>query len=127
MTVLGAHYGEELTSATLTSSVGAHEALVRKVLSRLVKAGLVQTSRGRNGYSTLARPADKINLLEIYKAVDPPPVFSIHEYPKAKKCKFSCSHKEVLKDVLEETQKDFEESLKHKTLSELVEKARQYR
>jgi Rrf2 family protein len=127
MTVLGDHYGEEITSADLATSVGAHEALVRKVLSRLVKAGLVKTSRGRNGFSSLAKPAKKISLLEIYKAVDPPPVFSIHDYPKTKKCRISCSHKEVLKDVLKETQLDFESSLENKMLSDMVEKARQYR
>ena len=78
MTALGDHYGEPVTSSHLTASVRAHESQVRGVLSKLVKAGLVATSRGRNGFSSLARPANKISLLEIYKAVQAPPVFSIH-------------------------------------------------
>ena len=73
------------TSAHLTASVRAHASQVRTELSKLVKAGLVATSRGRNG-SSLSRPANKINLLEIYKAVEPPPVFSVHQYPKEKTC-----------------------------------------
>ena len=63
------------TSAHFDRKCAAHASQVRTVLSKLVKAGLVVTSRGRNGFSSLSRPANKINLLEIYKAVEPPPVF----------------------------------------------------
>ena len=64
MTALGDHHGEQVTSAQLTASVRAHELQVRGVLSKLVKAGLVVTSRGRNGFSSLSRPANKISLLK---------------------------------------------------------------
>ena len=69
MTALGDHHGEQVTSAQLTASVRAHESQVRGVQSKLVKAGLVVASRGRNGFSSLSRPANKISLLEIYNAV----------------------------------------------------------
>ena len=126
MTALGdrQRQGDEITSATVTASVGAHEALVRRVLSKLVKAGLVRASRGRNGHSSLAKPANKISLLDIYKAVDPPPVFSIHQYPEEKACRASCTHKEALRYVLNDTQRDFENSLKKRLLSEMIEQAR---
>ena len=75
MTALGDHHGEPVTSGHLTASVRAHESRVRSVLSKLVKAGLVVTSRGRNGFSSLSRPANKISLLEIYKAVEAPRCF----------------------------------------------------
>ena len=96
MTALGDHHGEPVTSAHLTASVRAHESQVRSVLSKLVKAGLVVASRGRNGFSSLSRPANKISLLEIYKAVEAPLVFSIHEYPKEKTCRTSCTHKQAM-------------------------------
>jgi DNA-binding IscR family transcriptional regulator len=70
MTALGDHHDEPVTSAHLTASVRAHESQVRTVLSKLVKAGLVVASRGRNGFSWLSRPANKTSLLEIYKAVE---------------------------------------------------------
>src|ERR1700726_1350126 len=90
MTALGDHYGEPVTSAHLTASVRAHESKVRSVLSKLVKAGLVVACRGRNGFSSLSRPAIRISRLEIYKEVEALPVFSIHEYPKEKTCRTSC-------------------------------------
>ncbi len=57
MTALRGHHGEQVTSAHLSASVRAHDSQVRSVLSKLVIAGLVVTSRGRNGYSSLSRPA----------------------------------------------------------------------
>jgi Rrf2 family protein len=127
MTALGDHHGEQVTSAHLTASVRAHESQVRTVLSKLVKAGLVVTSRGRNGFSSLSRPANKINLFEIYKAVEAPPVFSIHQYPKEKACRTSCTHKEAMVELLEDTQRAFETRLGQRMLSEMVAKARSYK
>src|ERR1700693_6002902 len=96
MTALADHHVEQVTSTHLTASVRAHESQVRSVLSKLVKAGLVMTSRGRHGFSSLSRPANRISLLEIYKAIAAPPVFSIHEYPKEKTCRTSCTHTEAI-------------------------------
>ena len=127
MTALGDHYGAQVTSAHLTASVRAHESQVRSVLSKLVKAGLVTTARGRNGFSSLSRPANKISLLEIHKAVEAPPVFSIHQYPKEKTCRTSCTHKEAMVELLEDTQRAFEARLGQRMLSEMVKKARSYK
>ena len=127
MTALGDHYGEQVTSIDLTASVQAHESQVRKVLSKLVKAGLVTASRERNGYSSLPRPANKISLLDIYKAMEAPPVFSVHEYPKEKTCRTSCTHKEAMADLLGDAQRAFEDKLDQHLLSEMVQKARSYK
>jgi Rrf2 family protein len=127
MTALGDHHGELVTSVDLAASLRAHESQIRNVLSKLVKAGLARTSRGRNGFSSLARPANKISLLEIYEAMDPPPVFSIHEYRKEKTCRTSCTHKEAMRELLEDTQRAFEIRLGQRKLSEMVEKARSYK
>jgi Rrf2 family protein len=127
MTALGDHHGEEVKSAHLTASVRAHESQVRAVLSKLVKAGLVVTSRGRNGFSSLSRPANKIRLVEIYKAVEAPPVFSIHQYPEEKTCRTSCTHKEAMAELRKDTQRAFETRLGQRMLSEMVARARSYK
>ncbi|MFZ0884758.1 MAG: Rrf2 family transcriptional regulator, partial [Candidatus Acidiferrales bacterium] len=90
-------------------------------------AGLVATFRGRNGFSSLARPANKISLLEIYKAVQAPPVFSIHAYAKEKTCRTSCTHKEAMAELLVDAQRAFETRLNRRMLSEMVAKAKSYR
>ena len=126
MTALGDHHGEQVTSSDLTASVRAHESQVRSVLSKLVKAGLVVTSRGRNGFSSLSRSANKISLLEIYKAVQAPPVFSIHDYPKETTCRTSCTHKEAMVELLEDAQRAFETRLGQRMLSQMVARAISY-
>lgn len=43
---------------------------VRRVLSRLVSAGILVTSRGRGGGVRLARPASRISLLDVVAAME---------------------------------------------------------
>ena len=81
MAALGFRHGEGLSSATLADSVNADPTFVRKSLSKLSKAGLVVTKRGKSGASVLARPPRQITLLDIYRASTAPPPFAIHSYP----------------------------------------------
>jgi len=55
MAALAYHHGEEISSATLADSVNADPTFVRKSLSKLSKAGLVVTKRGKSGASMLLR------------------------------------------------------------------------
>ena len=89
MAALAYHYGEEISSATLADSVNADPTFVRKSLSKLSKAGLVVTKRGKSGASVLARPPRQITLLDIYRASAAPPAFAIHSYPIEKRCPVS--------------------------------------
>src|SRR6202030_3472592 len=73
MAALGYYHGEEISSATLAESVNADPTFVRKSLSKLSKAGLVATKRGKSGSSMLARPSRQITLLDIYVASAAPP------------------------------------------------------
>lgn len=62
--------GEEpVTSARLARSLGANRSLVRTMLVPLSHAGLVVSSLGKKGGSSLARPASQISLREVYEAV----------------------------------------------------------
>ena len=58
MAALGYNHGKEIPSASLAASVNADPTFVRKSLSKLSKAGLVVTTRGKNGASTLTRSAN---------------------------------------------------------------------
>jgi DNA-binding IscR family transcriptional regulator len=92
MTALGYFHSEEISSATLAESVNADPTFVRKSLSKLSKAGLVVTKRGKSGASVLARPPRQITPLDICRASGEPPAFAIHSYPADKRCPVSCSH-----------------------------------
>ena len=45
---------------------------LKKVVQRLVRAGIVKTVRGPRGGITLAKPANKITLLDIFEAMEGP-------------------------------------------------------
>ena len=125
MAALAYHHGEEISSASLAESVNADATFVRKSLSKLSKAGLVVTKRGKNGASVLARPPRQITLLDIYLASAAPPAFAIHSYPVEKRCPVSCHLKECMSEVLSQAQYTFERSLAKMTLANLIGQIRE--
>jgi DNA-binding IscR family transcriptional regulator len=100
--------------------VNADPTFVRKSLSKLSKAGLVVTKRGKSGASVLARPPRQITLLDVYRASGAPPAFAIHSYPADKRCPVSCNLKECMAGVLSQAQYSFERSLAKITLASLI-------
>jgi Rrf2 family protein len=125
MAALGFYHGEEISSATLAESVNANPTFVRKSLSKLSKAGLVVTTRGKSGASVLARAPKRITLLDIYRASAAPPAFGIHSYPVEKRCPVSCKLKECMSGVLSQAQDGFERSLAKITVADLVSQIRE--
>jgi Rrf2 family protein len=120
MAALGFFRGKEISSATLAESVNADPTFVRKSLSKLSKAGLIATTRGKNGASTLTRSPEQITLLDIYRASAAPATFAIHNYPVEKKCPISRNIKWCMSSVLTKAQNSFENTLDRITLADVV-------
>ena len=125
MAALAYHQGEEISSATLADSVNADPTFVRKSLSKLSKARLVVTRRGKSGASVLARSPRRITLLDIYRASAAPPAFAVHSYPVEKRCPVSRNLKECMAGVLSQAQYSFERSLAKITLASLIGQIRE--
>ena len=109
-----------VTSGHLADSVNTSASFVRRTLAKLSKAGLVKTSTGKAGACWLAKDARNISLLDIYKAVDAPKAFAIHNYSEQKVCYVSCHIKTALEKVLNQTQKAMETNLASISLSDVV-------
>lgn len=124
MAALGFRHGEELPSAMLAESVNADRTFVRKSLSKLAKAGLIVTTRGKNGASRLTRSPKQITLLDVYRASEAPPTFAIHSYRVERRCPISCNIKGCMSSVLKTAQESFENSLAGITLADVVGKIR---
>ena len=75
---------------TVSKEMGFSSHHVAKVAQQLSRAGLIETERGPSGGAKLARPADKIVLLDIYVAAGGTAEFSgcllKHDVCKGKKC-----------------------------------------
>jgi Rrf2 family protein len=52
-------------------------ALVRRVVTRLSRAGILASARGSGGGIALARPSAEITLLDIVQAMDGPPILNL--------------------------------------------------
>ncbi|MFZ0583552.1 MAG: Rrf2 family transcriptional regulator [Candidatus Acidiferrales bacterium] len=127
MAALAFFQGKEISSATLAESVNADPTFVRKSLSKLSKAGLIVTTRGKNGASTLTRSPKQITLLDIYRASAAPATFAIHSYPVHERCPISRNIKGCMASVLKKTQNNFENTLDGITLADVVGEIRQTR
>ena len=125
MAGLGYRNGYDTTSADLARSVNTSASFVRRVLAKLSKAGLIRTAKGQAGACWLGRNPADISLLDIYKAVDAPKAFAIHDYAPLKQCAVSCHIKEALDKVLDKTQKSMEAGLKKITLAEVLREVKQ--
>ena len=125
MAALGFFQGKEMSSISLAESVNADPTFVRKSISKLSKAGLIATTRGKNGASTLTRSPKQITLLDVYRASAAPATFAIHNYPVEKRCPVSCHLKECMSGVLSQAQNNFERSLAKITLADLVGQIRE--
>ena len=120
MLALGYGGGQQATSGELASSINTSPSFVRRILAKLSKAHLVSTTTGKSGSCLLAKRAEDISLLEIYKAVDAPQTFVIHDYPVQNSCRVSCNIEAVMQKVLTKAQKSFEGSLGKTTLAEVI-------
>ena len=120
MAGLGYLSDPEATSTQLAASVNTSPSFVRRILSKLSKANLFCTTMGKTGSTTLARDPKDISLLEIYKAVEAPKAFAIHDYPAQQACMVSCAIKSAMDKVLEKTQCSMEKSLGEISLADVI-------
>jgi Rrf2 family protein len=119
-----ANYKTTFTSKVLAGSVNANPVFVKRILVKLSNAKLVTATVGKSGGYDLARSPQSISLFDIYSAVSPPGAFAIHNYEKKKWCVVSSNIKEVMGEVLIDTQKAIENDLKRTTLADVVSKIR---
>jgi Rrf2 family protein len=85
LTLLQSQPGQPATSEWIAGSVNTNPSLIRRLLSRLAKAGLTTSQMGKGGGALLARRADKITLADVYRAIgEGRDVLPIHSSPNPK-------------------------------------------
>ena len=77
---------ESLKSEQVAESVNTNPVVIRRMLCELAESKLVVSQTGAIGGSRLAREPEKITLLDIYRAVESPGVFSLHRHPPSRRC-----------------------------------------
>jgi DNA-binding IscR family transcriptional regulator len=77
LAVLAYKDGDRVTSALLAASVNTNPVIVRRLLLALQRAKLVETGKGAGSGSRLSRSPARINLAQIYRAVENSEPFAI--------------------------------------------------
>src|SRR5204863_3318159 len=70
LAVLAYKDGDRVTSVLLAGSVNTNPVIIRRLLLSLQRARLVETRKGAGSGSRLSRSPGRINLAEVYRAVE---------------------------------------------------------
>lgn len=110
----------KITSEFLASSIQVNPVIIRKLLSQLKSAGLIEVKRGTGGAS-IAKPLKEITFLDVYHAVDcveENTLFHFHENPNPA-CPVGRNIHAVLDEKLLRVQNAMERELQSITLEDV--------
>src|SRR6218665_1070608 len=95
---------ESMSSEYIADSININPVLVRKELTRLRKANLIETKEGKNGGSSLACSPKKITLADVYKATYEKPLFNHSKNKPNPKCPMGKRIGEIMEEVNDEAE-----------------------
>lgn len=116
-----------MNSEQIANSVGTNASYIRKLTTRLRKAGIIESHRGVSGF-TLNKEADEISMLDIYKAVmetDEIHLFDIHQNPNDQ-CIVGHNIKPVLSSMFQDLEGQMERQLSRLTLADCINDMKAY-
>lgn len=117
-----AQTGEEpLSSEVMAGSVNTNAVVIRRVLGRLRRAGLVGSLEGSGGGWRLARAPVGITLLDVYRAVEEEPLFSLHSRQPNPACLVGRNIQGALEDAFGEAEGAMERRLAETTMAEVLD------
>lgn len=110
-----------MNSDQIAVSVGTNASYIRKLTTRLSKAGIIEGRRGISGFR-MAGKQEKTTLLDIYKAVmdtDTVHLFDLHQNPNDA-CIVGHNIRPVLGGIFRETEDSVEKMLQGMTLADCI-------
>ncbi|MFJ3389654.1 MULTISPECIES: Rrf2 family transcriptional regulator [unclassified Lysinibacillus] len=109
------------TSEFMAESVNTNPVVIRKIVSYLKKAGIVQVRRGTGGAS-LVKDLDAITLLDVFRSVEvveEDQLFHLHENPNPD-CPIGANIQAVLELILVQAQEAMEQVLANITMEQVI-------
>ena len=120
LSLLGCIEEGEATSEWMAESIGVNPVVVRNILGKLRRAGLVRTQQGTAG-AHLTRPLSQITLRDIYHAVeDEGELFGRHLHPNPA-CPVGMQIPSTLNRVFDAAQEAMEAHLASTTMAQIVQ------
>jgi Rrf2 family protein len=121
LAVLAYQEGDRVTSASLAGSVNTNPVIIRRLLLLLQQAKLVETCKGAGSGSRLSRSPKRINMAEIYRAVEAAEPFARPARKPNEACPVGHCIREALAKVFTSAESALERDLKKTTLAEVVD------
>ena len=122
LTALAFHRKELMSSDSLALSVNTNPVVIRRLLSMLTKASLVETTRGKSGGVKLSKEPSQINLKDVYLALSPVDPMAPRDKSPQKNCPVSCAMYAIMTSVSLGSQKVTLKYLESQKLSDLIRK-----
>jgi Rrf2 family protein len=110
----------KVTSDFLASSINTNPVIIRKILSQLKNAGLINVARGTGGI-TLTRELQEISFYDVYQAIEPlegGDLFRFHEAPNPD-CPVGRNIHALLDGKLKAIQTAMEDEMRRYTIADL--------
>ena len=121
LTLLAYQEGDRVTSADLADSVNTNPVIVRRLLLALQRAKLVDTCKGAGAGSRLSRAPRRINLAEVYRAVEAGETFATPARKPDADCPVGHGILQALKPVFVSAQNALEQDLEKTTLADVLD------
>lgn len=116
-----AHQDERwVSSDAIARSVNTNPVVIRRILGALRKARLVRSQPGKAGGAQLARPAEQITLLDVFRAVEAQGVFAFPRKPGHPHCPVGGNMRRLLTPVFADSQRALERALSQTTIADLL-------
>jgi Rrf2 family protein len=124
LAVLAYKEGDPVTSSGLAGSVNTNPVIIRRLLLSLQRARLIETRKGAGAGSRLSRSPQRINLAEIYRAVEAPEPFSSPARKPNAGCPVGHCIRKTLDKVFASAESAMERDLQKTTLADVVQAAK---
>lgn len=110
----------KVTSDFLAGSINTNPVIIRKILTQLKNAGLIEVARGTGGIN-VTRPLSEITFFDVYQAIGPVEngdLFHFHENPNPE-CPVGRNIHALLDQKLQAIQDAMEDEMKRYTIEDL--------
>jgi Rrf2 family protein len=121
LTVLAYKEGDRVTSTFLAGSVNTNPVIIRRLLLDLQRARLVETSKGAGAGSRLSRSPGRINLAEIFRAVEEAEPFAKPSRKPNEACPVGQCMRDAMEKVFASAKRAMEQDLERTTLANLID------
>lgn len=112
----------KVTSEFLAASINVNPVIIRRILSQLKEAGIIEVKRGTGG-AVPAKPLEEITFLDVYRAVEcieENTLFHFHENPNPD-CPVGRNIHKILDGRLLKVQQAMELELQGMTMADVME------